>query len=123
MVAAFSKIEAALQKGIALGLIFNLWNADVLREINGAVRMVLRLHTEKDIEGVFAAGKILERYGYVVPCVEAQVETQCRLRGRYGTSQVFADIAGLKHGQIGIKDVHVAVGASQHHDLTVSQPS
>ena len=59
--------------------------------------------------------------GNVVSGVEAQVETQCRLRGRYRTSQIFPRFARFEHRQISIKDVDVAVGARQHQDLTASQ--
>src|ERR1700693_488676 len=120
MIITFPQIETALQKGIALGLILKLWNADVLAKINGAVGMVLRRDTEEDIEGVFASGKFPERDGDVVSGVEAQVESENRFRGGYRTSQVLADFACLEHRQIGIKDVDMPVRARQHQHLTAS---
>ena len=71
MIVTFPKIETTLQKGIALGVLFELRHTNVLRKINEAVGMVLRRHTEKDIEGVFASRNIPKRKCDVISGVES----------------------------------------------------
>ena len=53
MVLSLSHVERALQIGLALGIVFNRWDADVLHEINGLIAMILLLYAENDAEHVF----------------------------------------------------------------------
>ena len=96
MVLALAQIERALQVGVALGIVLNDGNVDVLGEVSGLVLMIARLHAEQNAERVFAARQVFERDGDFVAGVEAEIEADGRLAGGYRTGDVLASFTGFE---------------------------
>ena len=124
VILAFADIEGALQIGVALGVFFNGRHADMLREVNRLVGMVLGRDAKQDVEQIFRADQLFQRDGDLVSGVKSQIEPKRRLGGSDGAGQVLARFAGFEHRHIGIEDVDVAVEARpEHQNLGARQRS
>ena len=99
-------------------------NAQMLGEINGLVRMIVRGNAKHDVERVFGPGQFLEGHADLIAGVKFEIEPERRLTGSNGTGQILALFPAFQHRQIGIEDVGALVRpGAMDQDLAMDRRS
>src|ERR1039457_4596396 len=116
VILAFSHVEAALQIGVAMRVLFDLRHVHPLRHVNRLVLMLIGSNPEDHGEEILRSSQFLQWYAHFVTGMEPKVEAEDGLDLRGCTRKVLAGLLRFQNGRVGVKEVRLATrpGAGQN---------